>query len=349
MSAAGAFRSSRLAKPDPAPVRRLIANDDGVEWREIGHDQEERRRDHRQDGQDDGQVDQSAVGTRQATAEVPGQRRQAASSRLHGRRPARRGRAGGGDLGRLGVEDDEARFGRIRLGEQLDRAIRVDPCERDCRVSALAGDIAGLDGRGWWPGDELAAGQLEPAASLAVERGRDKARRGKRGRRERDGVAEEGLDPSAQLAVEHPDDDADVRVQVVGGQRSLQVAQVVVAGQDDGNGRLDPGLTQDPLPTTVADDHPDVRQPLRVELVIGAVGDRGHRLVAEQELLNRPQPEMAEPADHHLVPGLGVVRRGRVPGLGHLPSLRSGWAVASASANCRTRRRLDFPGSDGHE
>ncbi len=100
----------------------------------------------------------------------------------------------------------------------------------------------------------------------------------------------------AKLLVEHPDDDPDLRVELGRRQGAVEVAEVVVARQDEHGGAVGVGLAQHMRQAMVADDEPDAL----LGQVLGRVGGRpdgDHLLVAQAQLVDRPQTEVVEPAD----------------------------------------------------
>ena len=115
------------------------------------------------------------------------------------------------------------------------------------------------------------------------------------------------------LSVEHADHEPDRRVELAREQRGVEVAQVVVAGQDERARLGDARLAQDPLALVVADHDVDVRADEPLALVrVGGDGDHG--LVAEAQLLDRASPEVVQPTDDDV--GQAVVRDGRGDGRG---------------------------------
>ena len=92
----------------------------------------------------------------------------------------------------------------------------------------------------------------------------------------------------------------------------MEVAQVVVAGQDERARLGDARLAQHALALVVADDDVDVGADEPLALVL--IGGDGHdRLVAQPQLLDRAPPEVVQPAHDDV--GQAVVRDGRGGGL----------------------------------
>ena len=169
--------------------------------------------------------------------------------------PARR-RIGGGrrrvDRGRLtrgrDVDEDQVGLAGVGLGQQVDRAIVVEPCERDGPPAERW-----IRGR---PRGQDSPTELESPAALAVERRADEAGCGEHRRRQRHAVVEQLGDAGPKLGVEHPDDDPDPRVELLRGQRDIEVVEVLVARHDDRGSRLDAGFAEGPRLERVTDDQP---------------------------------------------------------------------------------------------
>ncbi len=103
-------------------------------------------------------------------------------------------------------------------------------------------------------------------------------------------------DVGAELLVEDADDHPDGRVELGRGEGRVEVAEVVVAGQDDGRRARDIGLAQDARQALVADHQANTRRGQRF-VRVSVVADADDLLVAQSKLLDRPQPEVVEPAD----------------------------------------------------
>jgi hypothetical protein len=81
---------------------------------------------------------------------------------------------------------------------------------------------------------------LDPLLAVLEQRRRHERGHGQGGRVEHLAVLEQLLHPPAQLPVEHPQPNAQGRVELLGGQRGVEVADVVVLGDDQGAGRWHP-------------------------------------------------------------------------------------------------------------
>ena len=209
-------------------------------------------------------------------------------------------------------QDRRAGRRRRRRREQLHRAVAMDHGDR-APVEVVVRRDVGRVVVGGQSDDELAPGERELLAALAFERrGHEPGRREGR-RRERDRVVDEVRQPLGDLGVEHADHEPDRRVELPREERGVEVAQVVVAGQDERARLGDARLAQHALALVVADDDVDVRADQPLALV--RVGRDGHdRLVAQAQLLDRAPPEVVQPADDDV--GQAVVRDRRGAGSG---------------------------------
>ena len=269
---------------------------DRVQRPEAGFELEEDRRGHREAEQDRRELHETPLRRRHAVAD----RRARTPDRAPGRR---RGHLvddllrvlRGGD-----VDQDQAGLTRVRVGQQLDRAVGGEAGDGDGRPATRR--------RARMAARDQASAQPEAAPRLAVDGRRDEAGRRQRGRRERDRVVEELRDVGPELLVEEADHDTDPRVDLRGGERRVQVAEIVVAGQHDHAGVLDVGGAQRLREPMVADDQPDavLGQPF---LGVGGRADGDDLLVAEAQLLDRPKPQVVDAADDRMA--VGWLRAGR--------------------------------------
>ncbi len=189
------------------------------------------------------------------------------------------------------VDEDQVGFAGVGVGQQVDRAILVEPCKRD-----------GPPAERWIrrrPRGQDPPTELESPAALAVERRADEARCGEHRRRQRHAVVEQLGDASPKLGVEHPDDDPDPRVELLRGQRDVEVVEVLVARHDDRGRRLDAGFAEGPRLERVTDDQP---RPEPLDLVADGIArrDGDDVLVTPPELVDGPQAQMGDAAHDHV-------------------------------------------------
>jgi hypothetical protein len=181
------------------------------------------------------------------------------------------------------------------LREQLGGAVRVDPGQRQ--------QDAGLGGPGPAHG-QGPAGDLDPLLPVLEQGRRHERRHGQGGRVEHLAVLEQRLDPPAQLAVEHPQPHPQGRVQLLGGQGGVQVADVVVLGDDQGPGRGDPGGSQHRLVPVAARDQGRAQLAGAPGQLLGRRADDHDHLHAQAEqLLEGAVAELVEAAEHDVPSG----------------------------------------------
>ena len=172
--------------------------------------------------------------------------------------------------------------------------------------------------------------------------------RGKRRRRQRHGRREELLEVGAQLGVEEPDHDPDLRVELLGGERGGQVAEVAVVGQDDGRSRRDARLGEDPCQAMIALDDACVVD-AHVRRSLGGRGDDDHRLAPQSELVHGPYPEVVDSADDHVTCGghsrsvRGCLGRSPPP-CGIIPA---SWARSSMAEQLTLNQRVEGSSPSG--
>ena len=177
-------------------------------------------------------------------------------------------------------------------GSSLDRPVPVDHGDRSPVVEVAAGRDVGRVVVGREPDDELARGERELLAALALQRGGHEPRRRECRGRERDGVVDEVRRRSAIWAsntrITSRIDGFSSRASSAAWRlprsssrvRTSDVASVTPVAQD--------------ASAAVADDDVDVRAHESLALV-GVGGDRHDRLIAEAQLLDRSSPEVVVP------------------------------------------------------
>ena len=110
--------------------------------------------------------------------------------------------------------------------------------------------------------------------------------------------------PPAQLPVEHPQPHAQGRVELLGGQGGVEVADVVVLGDDQGAGRRHPGGAQHRLVPVAAADQGRAQLPGPAGQLLGRRAHHHDHVLAEpDQLLQGPVAELVQAAQDHVAAG----------------------------------------------
>ena len=288
---------------------------------QVGDDVEEDRRDDRE---------HEAGSPRTRTSRVPAppavpRRDGEEPTRLNGgvdRRSAGRGPCRG-DRRRQGRR--RRRSGRVRrvgVGEHLDRPVRVQPGDRDGPGRRSPDRPTGATSG---PAGELEAVPVSPSIAADTNPGAARA--------DDDSATASGN--SSGMWAPSSWSNSRMTTRIVGlssrrRERGVQVAEVVVAGQDDHAGRLDVGLPQDPRQPRVADDQADARpgQPLVGRRSVGPIATTVLVAIRSSSIVRRPRWSSA--ADDDVAGSADGLRRGR-RGLGHPRSLGAGRTLGTLS------------------
>jgi hypothetical protein len=164
-----------------------------------------------------------------------------------------------------------------------------------------------------------AIGQLKVGRHGVAERGGDEAGRRDRRLGQHGAVAQQPPDPVAQALVEHPHHDAQPGVDLLGQQRGVDVARVVLRHERERGGMGQVGLGERLLARAGGLHNGHSRQRRRVgplAVVDRRPDDRDVHAVPVDELVNQPEGERVVAAHDAVPPGIGL-RFALAPVLGH--------------------------------
>jgi hypothetical protein len=225
---------------------------------------------------------------------------------------------------------DQAQHRLVGLREQLGRAVEADPGQGEQHPGV---------GGGGPPHDQGLAGDLDPLLPVLEQCRRHQCGHGQGGRVEHLAVLEQRLDPAAQLAVEHPQPHPQRRVQLLGGQGGVEVADVVVLGDDQRARHRHPGGPQHRLVAVVTGDQGGPQLPGPLGQLLGLGADHHDHVHAQvDQLLQGAVAELVQAAEDDVPAG----RRCR---LFHVPYL----LPAAGIGTCRrsSRRCAGCPPAKG--
>lgn len=178
------------------------------------------------------------------------------------------------------------------------------------------------------PGDvQRAARQPDVARRRLAQRGGDEGGRGHRRIRQHRAVAEEGPDALAQAGIENGHHEAQVRVELLGAQRGMEIAEIVLVQDGERPGGLHPGIEEGLLIQLRALDELHARQPGDGRPVTAAGGrqdDRDALGVPDGEFPDHPGREGVVPAHDEMTPaGLNAGKGGHARDLNQDGSKRT--------------------------
>ena len=188
----------------------------------------------------------------------------------------------------------QARRGRVRAGRQAAHQLPV--------VDLVApGHVQGP------------AGQPDMAGRGLTERGSHERWRGHRGLRQHGAVGEEGPDALAQPGVEDRQYQPQVRIEFLGPQRRVEVAEIVLPEQGQRPGRGQPRVQEGLVVEFGALDDPDPRQlgdPPAMAVGRGRQDDGDLLAVPARQFLDHPQGQGIVPADDQMIAASARARIG---------------------------------------